>query len=303
MIDVAIQILVLLVFPPVLLGIIGKTKAQFGGRTGPPVLQLYFDLVKLMRKEMVLSRTTTWVFLAGPAVSLVATVAATLLLPLGAVTAPVHFQGDLILFTALLALGRFFTAAAALDTGSSFEGMGAAREVTFASLAEPALLLGLVALVRATGSMELSGMLGSGVRSAWANAAPTMVLVTAGLFVVFLAENARIPVDDPNTHLELTMIHEVMALDHSGPALAVVLYGAALKLFAMGSILARLVVPVSTGLAALDWLVFIAAMTAFAVVVGMVESVMARLRLPLVPNLLIGAGVLTGFGLVLVFVR
>jgi formate hydrogenlyase subunit 4 len=303
MIDVAIQILVLLVFPPVLLGIIGKTKAQFGGRTGPPVLQLYFDLVKLMRKEMVLSRTTTWVFLAGPAVSLVATVAATLLLPLGAVAAPVHFQGDLILFAALLALGRFFTAAAALDTGSSFEGMGAAREVTFASLAEPALLLGLVALVRATGSMELSGMLGSGVRSAWANAAPTMVLVSAGLFVVVLAENARIPVDDPNTHLELTMIHEVMVLDHSGPALAVVLYGAALKLFAMGSILTRLVVPVSTGLAGLDWLVFIAAMAAFAVVVGTVESVMARLRLPLVPNLLIGAGVLTGFGLVLVFVR
>jgi formate hydrogenlyase subunit 4 len=303
MIDTLVHAVLLLLMPPLLQGVIVKTKARFAGRVGAPILQPYFDLVKLMRKEMVISRTTSWVFLAGPAVTLAATLAAALLLPLGARAAPVHFAGDLILFAYLLALGRFFTAAAALDTGSSFEGMGAAREVTFACLAEPALFLGLMALVKVSGSMELSGLLGDEVRSAWVSSAPTMVMVVTGLFVVVLAENARIPVDDPNTHLELTMIHEVMVLDHSGPALGAILYGAAVKLFAMGSIVVRLVVPASTGSALLDWGVFAGAMVAFAIGVGVVESVMARLRLPLVPNLLIGAGVLTGFGLVLLLMR
>jgi formate hydrogenlyase subunit 4 len=303
MIDTIVHIVLLLAMPPLLQGIIAKVKSRFAGRVGAPLLQPYFDVVKLLRKHMVISRTTSWMFLAGPAVTLAATAAATLLLPLGGRTAPIHFAGDLVLFASLLALGRFFTATAALDTGSSFEGMGAAREVTFACLAEPALFLGLMALVKATGSMELSGLLGTGVRAAWSAAAPTMVLVVAGLFVVILAENARIPVDDPNTHLELTMIHEVMVLDHSGPALAVVSYGAAIKLFAMGSIVARLVVPVSDRSAGLDWALFVAAMAAFAVVVGVIESVMARLRMALVPNFLIGAGVLTGFGLVLLFMR
>jgi formate hydrogenlyase subunit 4 len=303
MIDTVVHIILLLTMPPLLQGIIVKTKARFGGRVGAPILQTYFDLFKLLRKQMVISRTTSWVFLAGPAVTLAATAAATLLLPLGAKAAPIHFPGDLILFVSLLALGRFFTAAAALDTGSSFEGMGAAREVTFACLAEPALYLGLMALVKATGSMELSGLLGGGIGAAWSTAAPTMVMVVSGLFVVVLAENARIPVDDPNTHLELTMIHEVMVLDHSGPALAAVFYGSAMKLFATGSIVARLVVPVSTGSLVLNWGVFVAAMAAFSVVIGVVESVMARLRLLRVPNLLLGAGVLTGFGLVLLFMR
>jgi formate hydrogenlyase subunit 4 len=303
MIDTIVHILLFLAMPPLLQGVIVKTKARFGGRVGAPVLQPYFDLLRLLRKEMVISRTTGWVFLAGPAVTLAATVGAGLLLPLGGAGAPVHFTGDLILFVYLLALGRFFTILAALDTGSAFEGMGAAREVTFAALAEPALFLGLMALVKATGSMELSGMLGPPVADAWRSAAPTMVMVVSGLFIVVLAENARIPVDDPATHLELTMIHEVMVLDHSGPALAAIQYGAALKLFAMGSIVARLAVPVSAGSVALDWGVFVAAMIVLAVVIGVVESVMARLRMVLVPNLLIGAGVLMGFGLVLLLVR
>ena len=255
-VDAVLHVLVLLAVPPLLQGVIVKTKALFGGRVGAPVLQPYFDLAKLLRKEMVISRTTSWVFLAGPAVTLTATVSAALLLPFGGMSAPVHFAGDLVLFAYLLALGRFFTAAAALDTGSAFEGMGAAREVTFACLAEPAMFLGLLALVKLSGSLELSGMLAPGIGTAWGRAAPTMVMIVAGLFVIVLAENARIPVDDPNTHLELTMIHEVMVLDHSGPALAAVLYGAAIKLFAMGAILVRLVVPVALGSVLLDWACF-----------------------------------------------
>jgi formate hydrogenlyase subunit 4 len=299
MIDTVIHISVMLLMPPLLQGVIIKTKARFAGRVGAPVLQPYFDLVKLLRKQMVLSRTTTWMFLAGPAVSLVATLGAGLLTPLGGAVAPLHFTGDIVLFVYLLALGRFFTSTAALDTGSSFEGMGAARDITFACLAEPAVLLGLLALVKITGSFEFSGLLGARVLDGWVTAAPTMVMLVSGLFIVALSENCRIPFDDPNTHLELTMIHEVMVLDHSGPALAVIEYGAALKLLLFGGVIARIAAPVATGTPLLSWGILVAAVTAFAVAIGIVESVMARLRLVQVPNLLIGAGVLTGFGFVL----
>jgi formate hydrogenlyase subunit 4 len=297
--NIAVHILILFLMPPLLQGIIVKTKAWFGGRVGAPVFQLYYDLIKLFRKGSVLSRTTTWVFIAGPVVAAVSALLAGLLLPLGGQPAPIHFDGDLILFAYLLALGRFFTSSAALDTGSAFEGMGAAREVTFACFSEPAVFLGLIALVRLTGSISLSGMLGTNLSESWSGAAPTMVLLLAGMFIVLLAENCRIPFDDPNTHLELTMIHEVMVLDHSGPALGVVLYGAAVKLFVVGAVVARLIVPVSTGNLALDWLVFGAAILVVTVLIGIVESVMARLRLVNVPNLLVGACLLTGFGFVL----
>ena len=295
-----VHLLVLLAFPPLLQGVIVKTKARFAGRVGAPLFQSYFDLFKLVRKDMVVSRTTTWIFLAGPAVSLAALLAAGLLLPLGATTAPLHFEGDLILFAYLLALGRFFTVAAALDTGSAFEGMGAAREITYACLSEPALFLGLLTLVRLTGSFEMSGLFGAPVVAGWSALGPGLVLVWVGLFVVALVENCRIPFDDPNTHLELTMIHEVMVLDHSGPALAAIFYGASIKLVLFGSLLVRLVVPVLPGGIA-SWGVFLAALLVFAVLVGVVESVMARLRLSYVPNLLIGAALSTGFGLVFVF--
>ncbi len=303
MIHAPIHLLAVLLLPPLLQGIIVKTKALFAGRVGAPVLQPYFDLLKLLRKEMVLSRTTSWVFLAGPMVTLLATWAASLLVPLGGVRSPVHFAGDFVLFLYLLALGRFFTATAALDTGSSFEGMGAAREITFSCLAEPAALLGLLALVKITGSFELSGLLGPAVANGWVSAAPTMVMVVAGLFIVALAENCRIPFDDPTTHLELTMIHEVMALDHSGPALGVIEYGAALRLMLFGGVLSRLVLPVTTDHALGAWGVFLAGVVLFAIGVGVVESVIARLRLNQVPILLIGAGVLTGFGFVLLLMR
>lgn len=296
--------LVTVFFLPLLLpGIIGRTKAAFAGRQGAPLLQPYRDVVKLLGKQMVLSRTTSWVFLAGPAGALAAVLGATLLLPLGGREAPVHFAGDFVVFAGLLAFARFALALAALDTGSAFEGMGAARELGFGALAEPALFLGLLALVDAGGSLELSGMIGAGIGTAWMVAAPTMVMVTVGLFIIVLAENARIPVDDPNTHLELTMIHEVMVLDHSGPALAVIHYGAALKLLAMGSLVVRIVLPLTGQAPLVGWGLFLVGIVGFGLVVGVVESVMARVRLTLVPNLIVGAATLTGFGLVLLLMR
>src|SRR6266545_5288469 len=220
-----------LTLPPLLLGVVNRVKSLFAGRKGPPLWQLYADLRRLARKGAVYSRTTTWVFRAGPVVGLAAVVTAGLLMAFGGAPAALSFGGDFVLFAYLLGLARFATVLAALDTGSAFEGMGAAREVTFSSLAEPALFLCLVTLARATGSISLSGMLGPALPDAWGHAAPALLLAAIAVFVVALAENARIPVDDPNTHLELTMIHEVMVLDHSGPDLALILYGASLKLF------------------------------------------------------------------------
>ena len=299
-ISIVIHIALLALMPPLLLGIINKTKAWFAGRVGPPVFQLYYDLGRLMRKGMVLSTTTTWVFQAGPIVTLAAIFLAGLLMPLGRFRAPIGFTGDLILFAYLFGLGRFFTTSAALDTGSAFEGMGAAREVTFACFSEPALFFAFLVLAKASTSLSLTPMLVHPLASQSVGlAAPAMVLVAAGLFIVLLAENSRIPVDDPNTHLELTMIHEVMVLDHSGPLLGLILYGAAMKLFILSALVLHLVMPFSTGWMLVDWIFFVAQMLGIAVAIGVVESVMARLQMRHVPTLLVAASLLCGFGFLL----
>jgi formate hydrogenlyase subunit 4 len=294
-----IHIVLLLILPPLLLGVINKTKAWFGGRNGPPLLQAYYDLIKLMRKGMVLSTTTTWVFLAGPVITLAAVVLAGLLVPIGRFDAPVAFVGDLILFAYLFGLARFFTTAAALDTGSSFEGMGAAREVTFACLSEPAMFFALLVLVKVSGSLMLTDMLHGPAGGFSAAVAAPLVLIAIGLFVVLLAETCRIPVDDPNTHLELTMIHEVMVLDHSGPLFSLILYSASIKLFVLGTVLLHIISPFQTGQAWLDWPLFILEILGLAVVIGVVESVMARLQMRHVPYLLIAAILFCGFGFIL----
>src|SRR5437764_2054317 len=257
-INTTIHLLLAMTLPPLLVGIIAKTKALFAGRVGPPVLQPYYDLIKLFQKGSVFSTTTTWVFQAGPVVGLVTAALAVLMVPLGSAQAPLSFAGDLILLAYLLGLGRFFTASAALDTGSAFEGMGAAREVTFACLAEPAFFLGLLVLARLSGSLQLAGMLGTALAPHWLTAGASLALVLLSWFIVLLAENSRIPFDDPNTHLELTMIHEVMVLDHCGPAFGMILYGAALKLFVFAALVVRLAVPVATGSPWLDWPLFVA---------------------------------------------
>ncbi len=293
------QIGILLVLPPLLLGVVNRVKSVAAGRTGPPLLQLYSDLWKLIRKDVVYSRTTTWVFRAGPLVGLAAVATAGTMLPVAGQPALLAFPGDFVLFAYLLALARFATALAALDTGSSFEGMGAAREVSFASMAEPALFLVLVVMARATASLSLSGMLGPALAPAWKAAAPALLLSAIALFVVALAENSRIPVDDPNTHLELTMIHEVMVLDHSGPELAFILYGAAIKLFLFGALFVRLVADVGVAGFWAAEVAFVVELVGFAILVGLVESGMARLRLTRVPQMLVGASVLSVFALVL----
>jgi len=297
-----IPLILALIFAPLMKGVINRTKAFISGRSGPPLLQTYFDLWKLLHKGAVYSHTTTWVFRAGPVVTLAATLVAAALIPFGNCDAAIFFAGDFLLFAYLLGLTRFFTVAAALDTGSAFEGMGSSREVFYASLAEPALLLGLAAVAKESVGQSLTVSL-TEMHShisghLWANSGLVLVLVALALFVVYLAENSRVPVDDPTTHLELTMIHEVMVLDHSGPDLAFILYGAALKLWLLGSLLVGIIVPV-THVPVLDVLISLACMAVLAVITGMVESTMARLRLVRVPQLLVGAATLAVLALVL----
>jgi formate hydrogenlyase subunit 4 len=294
----ALQLLIVLAASPLLFGVINRTKALVAGRVGPPLLQTYYDLAKLLRKGSVISVTTTWVFLVGPAVALIAPLLASLLLPLAGVRAPVAFPGDLILFLYLFALSRFCTTAAALDTGSAFEGMGAAREVTFATLAEPALFLGFLALARITGSLSLSTLLVIDGRG-WRTASAALVLIIASWFLVLLAENSRVPFDDPSTHLELTMIHEVMVLDHGGPAFGLILYGSAMKLFVFSALVAGVLLPRS-GMPLVDAAATLIAVMAIGGAIGLVESAMARLRLVRVPQLLITASLIAAFAVVLV---
>jgi len=288
-----------LVLAPLLLGVINRTKAIFGGRRGQPILQTYYDIAKLLRKGAVYSRTTSWVFRAGPIVTLAAVLGALVLVPLGGAPAVMSFPGDLVLLAYWLGLARFFTVLAALDTGSAFEGMGASREVQFSALAEPALLVGLAALVKQAAAPSLAGAYAAITPQALWTGGPGLFLVAAALLVVYLAENARIPVDDPNTHLELTMIHEVMVLDHGGPDFAMITYAASLKLWVLGSLVVGILVPVRTGCMAADVAIAVAGLAALAVVTGIIESTMARLRLVRVPHLLVAATVLATLALVL----
>jgi formate hydrogenlyase subunit 4 len=284
---------------PAMPGIATRTKSLLTGRKGPPVLQLYYDLWKLVRKGSVYSTTTTWVFRLGPVVMLTSVLAAALFLPLDGQSAPAHFDGDLVAFAGLLALGRFALVLAGLDTGSSFEGMGASREVTVATFAEPALFLCFLALVLATGELTLSGMFGAPLATAWPHTAASLTLVGLSLFVLLLAENSRVPVDDPATHLELTMIHEVIVLDHSGVDLALILYGSALKLALFGALVVCLFVPRPTVAPAAAIASLLAGLAAVAIVVGVVESVMARLRITRIPQLLVGSAALATLGIIL----
>lgn len=275
---------------PLIPGLVNRVKAWVAGRRGPPVLQLYFDLVRLWRKGTVLSGSVSPFFVLAPAAAWVAIAMACGLCPLGPGGAPLGFQGDALLFAYLLAMARFLTAASAMETGSAFEGMGAAREVSFAVLAEAALIAALLTLGVQTGSASLATMLAP---SAGAGGA----LLAGGLFGILLAENCRAPIDDPNTHLELTMIHEVMVLDHSGPTLAVILHGASLKLLLFSMLLVQAVLP-------LGELGVVAALASMAggvlcvvLAVGLVESLLARLAFRRVPMLLTTAFLLCVFAL------
>lgn len=289
-----------LVLCPLIPGIINRVKAMFAGRKGPPLLQKYYDLRKLLRKDLVYSTTATWVFRACPVVIPAAAIAAAVLTPFGRAEALLSFKGDFLIWAGAFTLARVIMILAALDVGSSFEGMGGSREAWYAVLAEPAIYLAMAGLAIISRDTSLTGFFLALTPEVTGQHFMALLFSAAALFIVSLAENARIPVDDPTTHLELTMIHEVMILDHSGPDLALIEYGGFLKLWVMGALAVGAAVPVEIGSWWLDMSCFLAGMFVFAVLIGVVESVMARLKLVRVPQFLLGALVMAAISVILV---
>ena len=280
----------MLAVAPLLRGTIKKMKAAMQARQGPPLLQGYYDLAKLLRKETVRSDVASWVYVAGPRVYFATALAATTLVPVLVPMAPLEGAGGILGLVGLLALGRFALATASLDTGSPFGGMGGSREMTIAALAEPALMLGLFTSALAAGSLDL----GAVVRSLLGPGGvfrPSDIFALSGLFVVLIAETGRIPVDNPATHLELTMIHEAMVLEYAGPDLALVEWASAVKELLYITLLIDLFMPVgiATIVTPAPLLIAVAAwagkVLVFAVAITLVESTNAKLRLFRVPEL------------------
>ncbi|MDC7225316.1 MAG: NADH-quinone oxidoreductase subunit H [Spirochaetales bacterium] len=291
-INICLSIAAALVLSPLLGGIINKTKAFYAGRKGSPVLQLYFDLFKLFRKESVISTSATFIFQAAPAIIFTSTLAATIFVPfIPGLPAP-SFTCDFILLFYLLGLSRFFLIISALDTGSSFEGMGASREAFFSALAEPVTFVTILTMLRLGGGTSIQAAFRGLSSESWI----IIILTAVPFFIVMLAENARIPFDDPNTHLELTMIHEVMLLDNSGANLALMEWAASIKLWLFSLIIVKILLPAEILTPAAYTGLTILAVPAVAVITGTVESVMARASLLKVPQLLFSAGIIAFLG-------
>src|SRR6186997_3049601 len=238
------QAIVLLAVSPAIVGLIKKVKARFQCRQGAGILQPYADLKKLFRKQPVVSTTTSWIFTATPYIVFASTVTAGLLVPIFVSQMPLNFAGNIIAFVYLLALGTFFLILAGLDAGSPFGGMGSSREAIVASLTEPAMIMAIFAIALTAGSTNLSTIVH---RTALLEGIVTdpspHLMALAAVFIVALAETGRVPVDNPATHLELTMIHEAMVLEYSGRYLALVEWASAMKLALFMTLLANLFFP------------------------------------------------------------
>ncbi|MGI6656671.1 MAG: respiratory chain complex I subunit 1 family protein [Desulfobulbus sp.] len=290
-----------LLLAPLLPGIILKVKALLTGKKGPPLLIRYYTLIKLCRKGSVYSTSTSFVFRLGPLISCATALMALCFFPFPGAAPLVSFPGDVIVVFYLLGLGRFFIIAAALDTASPFEGMGAAREAFFAALAEVALFVILILFFRTNGSFSLADCFGGTHPISLINPRDgVVVLVLVGLFMVLLTENSRVPVDDPATHLELTMIHEAMILDHSGPDLALIEFGAYVKLLFYASMLAGLLAPPLEFTGALAGvLLFYGLLVLVYIAIGITESITARLKMPMVPKYILTSFALVFFSIIL----
>ena len=275
-----------IVLAPLLFGIIAKIKAFFAGRKGIPLLQLYYDIFKLAKRGVIYSTSVSSIFKIAPGITLVAILGAATLMPCQEYHSYFAFDGDMLLFIYLLALARAFTVLGAMETASSFEGMGSARELHFSIFSECALLamLGVLSL-HSCGEMSLSGIFSSLGESNFNSGLASMAILLAaiGFFLVLLAENCRVPADDPETHLELTMIHEAMILDYSGSDLGIIHFAAALKLWLFGQFAVMMLFPNLP-----YWGVW-AGVFVIAAVIGVVESITARFRLLKVPHYLMGA--------------
>jgi formate hydrogenlyase subunit 4 len=287
-----VQPLAALALAPALVGFIRWLKARLQSRRGAPVWQPYFEIRKLFGKEAVVSHTASWLFRATPFVVFGTSVLVASLVPLVIVPAGPLVVGDLFAAVYLLLLGTFFLALAGLDTGSPFGGMGASREMTVVALTEPTVALSIVALALNAGSTNFSQIVARTIAEPAAALGPGHLLAFAALFVVTLAETGRLPVDNPSTHLELTMIHEAMVLEYSGPYLALIEWAAALKLLVFLALAANLFMPwgIAFSLSPVALLIGVVSVIVklgiLAIAIAVLETRVAKLRLFRVPELL-----------------
>jgi formate hydrogenlyase subunit 4 len=304
----AAQAALMLALSPLVSGFIKTLKARLQMRRGPSILQPYRDLFKLLRKGMVIPNTASWLFSATPYVVFLTALLAGLMAPMAAADTPVALFGGAFAVVYLLGLGRFFLALGGLDTGSSFGGLGSSREMAISALAEPALILAVFTVASGAGSTALSEIAKAAIGQQWRFLAPSQILAFAALFIVLIAETGRIPVDNPATHLELTMIHEAMILEYSGPYLALIEWGAAMKQLVLMTLLINLFWPfglsatwaASGVLAGLAWLLLKLAL--LSVVVVLVETTNAKMRLFRVPELMAVAFTLGALALISTFI-
>ncbi len=281
--------LVALITAPLMIGIIRKTKAFFAGRKGTPLLQMYYSLYRLFQKDSVISGTTSYIFKIAPVIILTTTIAATAFLPFLSSFNYSSFTGDFILMFYLLGVARFFIIISSLDTGSAFEGMGASREALFSALAEPVMFISIITFLRLNNSFSFSASFANNFTSNWI----ILTMLAIPVFIVLLVENSRIPFDDPTTHLELTMIHEVMILDNSGVDLGILEYAASIKLWFFSMILIKFILPVSQLNLTCEIVLTFGLLILISILIGIVESTIARCRLLKTPQLLFSAGVVS----------
>jgi len=305
--SIVLQTALLLILAPLVSGCIKNWKAKLQNRRGPRIWQPYLDLAKFLRKDMVISEHASWIFRFMPYVLFLSTLLAGLMVPLISISAPLSLFGGALALVGLLALGRFFLALGGLDPASAFGGMGSSREMTIAAIAEPALMLAVFTVAIAAGSTNLSQMLHAAQGPTWQLLNPAHVLAFAALFIVLLAETGRIPVDNPATHLELTMIHEAMILEYSGRYLALIEWSASIKQLVLMALLVNIFFPIgiapdlSAKALSLSALWFLAKLLTLAGVVVLVETTNAKLRLFRVPDLLSAAFILATLALLSTF--
>ena len=302
-----VQLIVMLLLAPFVSGFISKFKARLQSRRGAPITQRYSDVLKLFKKGVAVSEHTSWIFRATPYIVFGSTVSVALLVPTVFWRVPFDWAGDAITVIYLFALSRFFLGLVGLDAGSAFGGLGSSREMSIASIIEPAMMLGIFAAAVTAGSTNLSVIVSSLNTTTASMFHPSHILAFAGLFIAAIAETGRIPVDNPTTHLELTMIHEAMVLEYSGRYLALIEWASQMKLLIFLAILANVFFPfgIATGLAPMQVVVgivvFLGKVAVLAGAIAFLESANAKLRLFRVPDLLMVAFTLSLLSLILYF--
>ena len=272
-----LNLIILLFVPFLMAGVIKKTKAFWGGRKGASVFQPLYDFIKLMKKDFVISKTTSTVFKIAPVVQIASVLFASMFVPLACGSALINVSAGLIIFAYTLSLGKFVSLISAMDTGSSFEGMGASREACFTTIVEPAFFMLIASIMALSGNFTFDSLQNI-LASAGNYGVLIQIFAVVVLFIMILIEGSRVPVDDPATHLELTMIHEVMILDNSGSDLAFFTWANSIKMLLLSSLIAFIVIP--QGLT--EWmavLAYLLIMFVISVIIGTVESAMARFRM------------------------